>query len=163
LCNSNAAVENPTALEAKIKADAAMRRLSHELRNEQNKLTPGERAAKKLAKITEDASGEMRVCIFRIADFSHKAHQFKVDINAKQLKLTGCAILWESYNVVIAEGGTKAMKRFMRVMQHRIKWDKTGNELDSESDDEDDNESAGAAKSAMYGSCLLSCCSGCVC
>ncbi len=47
-----------------------------------------------------------------------------MDINAKQLKLTGCAILWEQYNIVIVEGGPKAMKRFTRLMLHRIKWDK---------------------------------------
>jgi hypothetical protein len=52
------------------------------------------------------------------------AYQYKVDINAKQLKLTGCAILWEQYNIVIVEGGPKAMKRFTRLMLHRIKWDK---------------------------------------
>lgn len=40
-----------------------------------------------------------------VEDFSHKPHQFKVDVNAKQLRLTGCAILWENLNIVIAEGG----------------------------------------------------------
>jgi hypothetical protein len=41
----------------------------------QAKLTPAERAAKKLAKFADDTTLESKVAIFRIGDFSAKQHQ----------------------------------------------------------------------------------------
>lgn len=48
---------------------------------------------------------------------------------------TGCAVLYKDVNLVIVEGGPKAIKKFKRLMLHRIKW---SDEKDSDDDEEED-------------------------
>ena len=50
---------------------------------------------------------------------------------------TGCAVLYKDVNIVIVEGGPKAVKKFKRLMLHRIKW-----EDEKDSDDDNDEEVA---------------------
>ncbi len=58
----------------------------------------------------------------RVSDLSHPQWQFKVDMNAQENHLTGCALLWRHTNVVVVEGGPKAIKRYTRLLLHRIQW-----------------------------------------
>ena len=51
------------------------------------------------------------------------------------LVLPGCAVLYKDVNLVIVEGGPKAVKKFKRLMLHRIKW-----QDEKQSDDDDDDE-----------------------
>merc|ERR1711871_903704 len=49
-----------------------------------------------------------------------------VDVNAQQFNLSGIVLLCESVgaNLVVVEGGMKGVKKFIRLMLHRISWDK---------------------------------------
>ena len=46
----------------------------------------------------------------------------QVDMNAQQLHLTGCVMLYQDINLVVVEGGPKCLKKFKRLMMQRIKW-----------------------------------------
>lgn len=61
-------------------------------------------------------------CVFRITDLSNPQHRFKVNINAEQNSLTGCAIYNEKCNIVVVEGGQKALNRYKKLMLRRIDW-----------------------------------------
>ena len=43
-------------------------------------------------------------------------------MNAQQFHLTGCVMLYQDVNLVVVEGGPKGLKKFKRLMMHRIKW-----------------------------------------
>lgn len=55
------------------------RELNHEMRNLSAKLTPGERKAKRTAKLQEDTSRQVYVAVFRIKDFSDAKHRYVRD------------------------------------------------------------------------------------
>jgi hypothetical protein len=46
-------------------------------------------------------------------------------MTAKELQITGCAIMYNNINLIISEGGAKAMRKFKKLMLHRIDWTKT--------------------------------------
>lgn len=56
---------------------------------------------------------------------------------------TGCALLYKDINIVIVEGGPKAVKKFKRLMLSRIKW-----EDEKDSDDDDHAEEVANKKTA---------------
>ena len=61
------AVQDPSAVEAKVRAEMAQRIRNHEERNQARKLTPAERRAKKKRKLTTDPSGGgVPVSLYRI-------------------------------------------------------------------------------------------------
>lgn len=43
-------------------------------------------------------------------------------MNAQQYHLTGCVLVYSNVNLVIAEGGPKALKKYKKLMLQRIKW-----------------------------------------
>ncbi|GFT09066.1 hypothetical protein TNCV_4105291 [Trichonephila clavipes] len=43
-------------------------------------------------------------------------------MNAKQLFMTGCVLLYRNINIVVVEGGPNQQKKFKRLMLQRIKW-----------------------------------------
>ncbi|XP_055332415.1 U4/U6 small nuclear ribonucleoprotein Prp3-like isoform X2 [Paramacrobiotus metropolitanus] len=126
----NEAVQDPTKVEANVRAQIAKRRKAHETANAQRKLTETEKRAKKIKKIKEDTTEEVNVAIYRVKDLSHPAKKFKVETNATQLFMTGVVVLNKELNIVIIEGGPKQQKKFKRLMLNRIKWseEKTSSE-----------------------------------
>lgn len=46
----------------------------------------------------------------------------QVDMNAQQYHLTGCVLVYSNVNLVIIEGGPKALRKYKKLMLHRIKW-----------------------------------------
>ena len=62
---------------------------AHEQANAERKLSPGERKAKKIKKLTEDTDLGVHVAIYRLRDLSDPAKKFKVDTNAQQYFMTG--------------------------------------------------------------------------
>ncbi|KAL6326713.1 hypothetical protein AAG906_010887 [Vitis piasezkii] len=67
-----------------------------------------------------------------------QAHtRFKVDINAQENRLTGCAVISDGISVVVVEGGSKPIKRYGKLMLKRINWAAA---VENEDDDEDENE-----------------------
>jgi len=140
----NEAVQDPSKIEQQVREEMANRQRNHDLRNAERKLTPEERRAKKLKKFADETSLETQVALFRVEDFSNPQHRYKVDINASQLHLTGAVVICDESrcNTVIAEGGLRSIKKFTKLLLHRIKWD--GQE--GPEDDNDDNEEGAESK-----------------
>ncbi|KAG6609702.1 U4/U6 small nuclear ribonucleoprotein Prp3 [Phytophthora cinnamomi] len=137
---SEQAVADPSAIERKVREQIAQREKNHEMRNLARKLTPEERREKKLRKIKEDAAGDIHVALFKVPDFSNPQHRFKVDVNAQQYHLTGGVLICKDSNInmVVVEGGRKAIKQYTKLMMRRIDW-QGAREAEQESDSEDED------------------------
>lgn len=131
------ATQDPTRLEKEIRSAAAEREQAHIDRNMARKLTPGERRDKKDRKLFDDPNTlETIVSVYKINDLSHPQSRFKVDMFAREYRLTGCAVISDGITVVVAEGGSKTIKKYGKVMLRRINWANTVKE-----DEEDEDES----------------------
>ncbi|XP_022081953.1 U4/U6 small nuclear ribonucleoprotein Prp3-like [Acanthaster planci] len=136
----NEAVQDPTKVEAHVRAQMAKRQRTHEEANAARKLTADQRKEKKVRKLKEDTSSGIHVSVYCIRDLSNPAKRFKIEANANQLHMTGMAISHKDVNVVVVEGGPKQQRKFERLMMHRIKWGEDKKRGDNDSDDSD-NES----------------------
>ncbi|KHN86428.1 U4/U6 small nuclear ribonucleoprotein Prp3 [Toxocara canis] len=116
------AVQDPTKMEAHVRKQMAERQRKHESANAQRKLTKEQRSEKKAKKIKEDTSLCVHVAVYRLKSLSHPAKKFKVEMNAKQLHMTGLILLHANINLVVVEGGPKQQKAFKNLMLNRIKW-----------------------------------------
>ena len=107
-------------------------------------LTKEQRHEKLAAQQEADAAKGLRVAVFRVENFSNGQHRFKVDINAKQHKLTGIVILHPKMNLVIVEGGAHGVNAYKKLMVNRIKWDENvaplGERQQQQNKDEEDKE-----------------------
>ncbi|KAG8385267.1 hypothetical protein BUALT_Bualt03G0024200 [Buddleja alternifolia] len=122
------ATQDPTRLEMEIRSAAAEREQAHIDRSISRKLTPSERHEKKVRKLFDDPNTlDTIVSVYKINDISHPQSRFKVDINAQENRLTGCAIVQvqEGISVVVVEGGAKSIKRYGKLMFRRIDWTAT--------------------------------------
>ncbi|XP_063001652.1 U4/U6 small nuclear ribonucleoprotein Prp3 isoform X3 [Elgaria multicarinata webbii] len=135
------AVQDPTKVEAHVRAQMAKRQKAHEEANAARKLTVEQRKAKKVKKLKEDISQGVHIAVYRVRNLSNPAKKFKIEANAGELYLTGVVVLHKDVNVVVVEGGPKAQKKFKRLMLHRIKWDEQTSNTKGDDDDESDEES----------------------
>ncbi|CAL9770671.1 unnamed protein product [Musa acuminata subsp. burmannicoides] len=120
---SSEATQDPTKLEMEVRSAAAEREQAHVDRNIARKLTPAERREKKEKKLFEDPNSlETVVSVYKIKDLSHPQTRFKVDVNAQENRLTGCAVISDGISVVVVEGGKKPIKRYGKLMLRRINW-----------------------------------------
>lgn len=137
------AIADPSTVERKVRQQVEQRRKEHEQRNEARKLPAEERKAKKKQKWMAEQEPTTQVLVFRIKDLSNKRHLFKIDMNAQQFHLTGCCISCPGVaNIVIVEGGPRAIKRYKKLMVRRIKWTEDQQKDDDESDNDSDNDAA---------------------
>ncbi|KAH1045764.1 hypothetical protein J1N35_036548 [Gossypium stocksii] len=133
------ATQDPTKLEMEIRSAAAEREQAHVDRNIARKLTPAERREKKERKLFDDPSTvETIVSVYRINDLSHPKTRFKVDVNAQENRLTGCAVISEGISVVVVEGGSKSIKRYGKLMLRRINWAEAVNDNDDDGDEDEE-------------------------
>ncbi|KAG1347508.1 protein RDM16 [Cocos nucifera] len=117
------ATQDPTKLEMEIRSAAAEREQAHVDRNIARKLTPAERREKKERKLFDDPTTlETLVSVYKIKDLSHPQTRFKVDVNAQENRLSGCAVISDGISVVVVEGGRKPIKRYGKLMLKRINW-----------------------------------------
>nr|XP_033790682.1 U4/U6 small nuclear ribonucleoprotein Prp3-like [Geotrypetes seraphini] len=135
------AVQDPTKVEAHVRAQMAKRQKAHEEANAARKLTAEQRKEKKMKKLKEDISQGVHVAVYRVRNLSNPAKKFKIEANAGQLYLTGVVILHKDVNVIVVEGGPKSQKKFKRVMLHRIKWDEQTTSSKGKDDNGSDEES----------------------
>jgi U4/U6 small nuclear ribonucleoprotein PRP3 len=150
------AVADPSKVEARVMQQVRQREIAHEMRNLAAKLTPAQRREKQIRKAQEAASTlrQITVAAFCVKSLANPRHRFKVDMNAQQHYLTGTVVLCptDSLNLVYVEGGPKGIRKFTRLMLHRIDWDevaedvvpkdseKEGGDDDDDDDDDDDEE-----------------------
>lgn len=133
------ATQDPTRLEREIRAAAAEREQAHVDRNVARKLTPAERREKKEKKLFDDPNTlETIVSVYRVNNLSHKQTRFKVDVNAQENRLMGCAVISDGISVVVVEGGSKSIKRYGKLMLRRINWAAAVNDEDEEEDDSEE-------------------------
>ncbi|MBA0780720.1 hypothetical protein Gotri_004788, partial [Gossypium trilobum] len=133
------ATQDPTKLEMEIRSAAAEREQAHVDRNIARKLTPAERREKKERKLFDDPNTvETIVSVYRINDLSHPKTSFKVDVNAQENRLTGCAVISEGISVVVVEGGSKSIKRYGKLMLRRINWAEAVNDNDDDGDEDEE-------------------------
>ncbi|MCO5560735.1 hypothetical protein L7F22_014355 [Adiantum nelumboides] len=141
------ATQDPTKLEMEVRSAAAEREQAHIDRNLARKLTPAERRKKKERKLFDDPSTlETIVSVYKVNDLSHPQTRFKVDVNANENRLTGCIVICDTMTVVIVEGGSKAIKRYGKLMLQRIKWAAAVKESD---------ETVGEMGSQQVNKCVL--------
>ena len=134
------AVADPTQIEQMMKQQVAIRKREHEAANNARAKTKEQKREKAISKLQEDTSKMVHVAVFRVNDMKSDALQYKVNMNAKQLYLTGCTVMTnDALNVVVVEGGPKGLKRYKRLMLHRIKW-ADDSVMDVEDEDDDDDE-----------------------
>lgn len=123
---SHEALQEPTKAEALVKAQIQKRADAHQQANQERKLTPDEKAAKKKRKLKEDLTGSAtHIAVFRVLDLSRPQWRFKIDANATQNYLVGVALLHRQQNLVIVEGGPKAIQKYTKLMLKRIQWNET--------------------------------------
>ncbi|MGH0190300.1 UNVERIFIED_CONTAM: hypothetical protein FKN15_044165 [Acipenser sinensis] len=114
------AVQDPTKVEAHVRAQMAKRQKAHEEANAARKLTTEQRKEKKAKKLKEDLSHGVHIAVYRIRNLSDPAKKFKVEANAGQLYLTGTVVLRRDVNVVVVEGGKKLVL-LCQASKHRDK------------------------------------------
>ncbi|KAL7393010.1 hypothetical protein ABVT39_005340 [Epinephelus coioides] len=131
------AVQDPTKVEAHVRAQMAKRQKAHEEANAARKLTAEQRKEKKVKKLKEDLTDGVHIAVYRIRNLQNPAKKFKVEANANQLYLTGTVVLHKDVNLVVVEGGPKSQKKFKRLMLHRIKWEEHNSKRDDPDGDDD--------------------------
>jgi len=119
----NEAVQDPTQVERQVREQMEQRQKNHDMRNQSRKLTKEEKRAKKKKRILEDAAREMQCALFRVHDLSHTLLRSKIDRSAQDRLMSGCALLNSDMNLVIVEGGAKAIRKYKKLMRERVKWD----------------------------------------
>lgn len=118
------AIQDPTKMETHVRTQMAARQKKHEEANASRKLSKEEKAEKKTRKIAEDTTLGVHVAVFRLKDLTAKpGNKFKIEMNAKQLQMTGVVILHKDVNVVVVEGGAKQQKFFKNLLLKRMKWE----------------------------------------
>ncbi|CAH0403979.1 unnamed protein product [Chilo suppressalis] len=118
------AVQDPTAIEAKVREQIAKRQKTHVEANKARALTKEQKREKVDRKLREDTTTGVHVAVYRIQDlFECASAKFKVEVNAQQLHMTGVVVLHRGCCVVAVEGGPKQQAKYKRLMLHRIKWE----------------------------------------
>jgi U4/U6 small nuclear ribonucleoprotein PRP3 len=86
-------------------------------------LTKEEQHAKDAEKREGDVAWTgLHCCLFRIANLGNGKDQWRIKKEAQQLDMTGITIINPCTNIVIVEGGLKAIKHYKWLMLERIKW-----------------------------------------
>ncbi|VDD88475.1 unnamed protein product [Enterobius vermicularis] len=134
------AVQDPTKMEAHVRKQMADRQRKHEAANASRKLTKEQKSEKKIKKIKEDTSLVVHVAVYKVKSLAHPAKKFKVEMNARQLHMTGLILLHSNINLVIVEGGPKQQRNFKNLMLNRIKWNE---EIIGEKKDNVDKDAQG--------------------
>ncbi|CAH8349870.1 unnamed protein product [Eruca vesicaria subsp. sativa] len=141
------ATQDPTKLEKEIRTAAAEREQAHVDRNAARKLTPAEKREKKERKLFDDPTTTLEtiVSVYKVNKLSHPKTRFKVEMNARQNRLTGCSVMTDEVSVIVVEGNSKVIKRYGKVMLKRINWEEAvkKDEKEGEEEDEDDEENGG--------------------
>jgi len=153
----NQAVVDPSQMEKAVLEQMQNRKLKHEQMNQERKLSKEARSQKRRNKLQKEASDPMSsssisVALFLVKDMTHPYHRAKVDLNAQQMELTGGVLECfgeevdgVNLSLVIVEGVSKAIKKYIRLMMVRMKW--KGEQFEEEeSDDEQEDSNAEGEK-----------------
>lgn len=117
-------VQEPSRVEAEIRAQAMQRHQAHLEANLTRQQEAQQTAAAK-SHLRQQQSIEMvnvpRV-VFKVGNLDPPQWKFKVFKNAQQLELTGCIIYYAGCNLIIAEGKAASVRRYKKLLMERINW-----------------------------------------
>lgn len=116
------AIQDPTAVEARVNREIAERKAVHEQTNEERKLTKEERHEKLGKQQVDDAAKGIHVRVYKIDSLANGKHRFQISKNAEQNALTGVCIMHPKFNLVVVEGGEHSIRAYDKLMQNRIRW-----------------------------------------
>lgn len=119
---ANESTADPTKVEAEVRKQVEERRKKHETDNQARKRTKEERRDKAVEKLEQDKEGGLMATVYRIVSMDHPQHRFKVDINARQWQMTGVLMVFPEMNIIVVEGGAKALRKYKKLMLRRIDW-----------------------------------------
>ncbi|KAJ2375103.1 U4/U5/U6 small nuclear ribonucleoprotein prp3 [Coemansia sp. RSA 2607] len=140
---ANQSVPDPTKLEAEVRKQIQARVEKHQAQNKANKLSKEQRAKKAEEKVAAEENKGIVSVAFRIDKLKHPQHRYKVSVNARQMHLTGAAIVSPEMSVVVVEGADKFVRAYKKLMLRRIDWTDSQSHLDDpENSDSGDNERA---------------------
>lgn len=125
---ANEATQDPTGVEADVRAQVAERQRKHIADNEGRRKTKDEIRDKREQASVADKEKGLFAHVYRILSVQNPEHRFKIDINARQLNLTGALVVYPECNLAVVEGGQKALRKFQRLMLHRLDWSRRGHE-----------------------------------
>jgi U4/U6 small nuclear ribonucleoprotein PRP3 len=120
---SSDSIKDPTSVEMRVRREVEARRLQHEQDNQERKLSREERAQKIADKAERDKQTKgVFTAVFRVESLADDQHRYKVNVNARQLHLTGITLLNPDFNLVVVEGAPKDVLRYKKLMMRRIQW-----------------------------------------
>eukprot|EP00468_Gymnochlora_sp_CCMP2014_P008010 CAMPEP_0167754258 /NCGR_PEP_ID=MMETSP0110_2-20121227/8168_1 /TAXON_ID=629695 /ORGANISM="Gymnochlora sp., Strain CCMP2014" /LENGTH=426 /DNA_ID=CAMNT_0007640113 /DNA_START=333 /DNA_END=1610 /DNA_ORIENTATION=- len=135
------ATADPSAVEAKVRAQMAKRAQAHLEHNNSRKLSKQAKADKLRKKLKEDTRIKSHITIYRAPDISNKKQiRYKISTNADQYNMTGVGVISNACTVVVLEGGPKGTKKFKGLMMRRIKWQNPDEVAAPDEEDEDDSD-----------------------
>jgi U4/U6 small nuclear ribonucleoprotein PRP3 len=118
----NEAVQDPTAVEARVNREIAERAQKHEEMNAGRALTKEQKAEKLLRQQEADEAMGIQVRVYKVASLANGKHRFQITKNAEQNKLTGVCIMHPRLNVIVVEGGAHSIRNYDKLMLNRIHW-----------------------------------------
>ncbi|EGW33461.1 uncharacterized protein SPAPADRAFT_137189 [Spathaspora passalidarum NRRL Y-27907] len=125
---TNEAIRDPTAVENRVRKEVEERLQKHLQENQARKLTKQQRHDKIFQQQDKDLSKGLYSAVFKVDSLANKQNSFKVDINAKQHNLVGICLKNPKFNLIVVEGGHKAIERYQKLLLNRIDWTKNASE-----------------------------------
>lgn len=119
------ATADPTKIEGDVRAQVAERLRKHEEDNKARQPTKEQQRAQTANKITKDREAGLYVNVYCVRNVDNPSHRFKVDMNARQLGLSGTFIVFADCNIIIVEGGIKVLRKYKSLLLRRINWAET--------------------------------------
>jgi U4/U6 small nuclear ribonucleoprotein PRP3 len=116
------AIADPTAVEMLVESQIQQRHDDHVTANHGRKLTKEEQHAKLMQNQQKDAQKGLYMCVFKMNTLAYGKHRYQIDLNAKQLALTGVTIFNPDLNLVIVEGGIHSVNKYKKLMLQRVNW-----------------------------------------
>ncbi|CAI6335418.1 unnamed protein product [Periconia digitata] len=156
------AIADPTAVEQLVESQIKERHDQHLTANEERKLTKEQRLAKLEEQQQKDAQKGLYMCVFKVDTLAFGKHRSKVDLNSKQLALTGITLFNPTMNLIIIEGGIHSVNKYKKLMLQRIKWSENALPTDTQAEKQVNDpqwmksvDAQGQLKDLSYNSCKL--------
>lgn len=116
------ALQDPTAVEARVNREIADRHQKHVQANEERKLSKEAVHQKLAANQEKDAAKGIHILVFKIGSLANGQHRYKIGVNAQQNALTGVCIMHPTFNLVVVEGGEHSINKYKKLMLNRVDW-----------------------------------------
>lgn len=149
------AVADPTKIEARVRREMNARQAAHDKMNAERKLTHEQRREKTENKAREDEAKGLHAAAFRVKYLSNPLHNSKVRMNAEQLYLTGVCLYTPRFALVLVEGSAKAIKKYKRLMLHRIDWTEDSISYTQADDEQEEGEPPKEPVNMAENECVL--------